>query len=183
MRVLWVACVWQALQRVFQRLRGLLAPQVGPGPLHVPVAAVAGLALLAGTGQVVVDPPGGYVHGQAWGDMVEHIVPVLQRGHAHLGAAQGLWDVLQREAVGAGRCQAQRGREQCLGHMGDQAAVVVLHGALRQCGGDFVSSDVADVVDVGLQRGVLQRIGAQPVRHIAQRGAALHGMQGQGWGQ
>ena len=87
-------------------------------------------ALLAGTGQVVVDQPGGYVHGQAWGDMVEHIVPVLQRGHAHLGAAQGLGDVLQREAVGAGRCQAQRGREQCQGHMGDQAAVVVLHGAL-----------------------------------------------------
>ena len=115
--------------------------------------------------------------------MVEHIVPVLQRGHAHLGAAQGLGDVLQREAIGAGRCKAQRRREQCQGHMGDQAAVVVLHGALRQCGRDFVGSDVADVVDIGLQRGVLQRIGAQPVRHIAQRGAALHGMQGQGRGQ
>lgn len=51
------------------------------------------------------------------------IATARQRGHAHFQAAQWRGNVLQRQPVGLGRCQAQRWREQLCGHMADEAAV------------------------------------------------------------
>ena len=154
-------------------------PQPRPGALHVPVAAFARLAVLARLREVVVDQPRGHRLAQRIGHCGEHVPAVLQRGHAHLGGAQRRRDLVQRQAVGARRGQAQRGREHVGGNVLDQAAVVVPHGALGQCGRDLARVDVADVVDVGLQRGLLHRIGAQPVRQVLERRLGAHGLERQ----
>ena len=147
----------------------------------MPGAALARCALFAGAGQVVVDQRGGHRHGQFGRHLGEHVGLVFQRGHAHFQAAQWLRDVLQRQPVGLGRCQAQRWREQLCGHMADEAAVGVQHGALGQRGRDLAGGQVRQVGDVSVQRRLLQRIGAQPVGHIAQRHTGPHRLQGLFW--
>ncbi len=147
----------------------------------MPGAALARCALLAGAAQVVVDQRGGHRHCQFGRHLGEHVGLVFQRGHAHFQAAQWRRDVLQRPPVRLGRCQAQRGCDQFCRHMPDEAAVGVQHGALGQRGRDLAGGQVRQVGDISVQRRLLQRIGAQPVGHIAQRHTGPHRVQGLFW--